>query len=120
MRKDSCSQADRQEAATPSRAWKLLSASKPETILFLDTTTRNQTAANKIKNFFGKWRQLKQRIPLPEMTELRITPDLPIFPSWRKMSSCFCYIGKLRSRTETINFLSRSSRPRRLRRLRHR
>src|SRR3954471_9457436 len=93
------------EAATPSRAWKLLSASKPETILFLDTTTRNQSAANKIRNFFGKWRQVKQRIPLPEMTELRITPDLPIYPKLAEDVFLLLLDGKLRSRTETIKFL---------------
>src|SRR3954462_11472647 len=93
------------EAATPSRAWKLLSASKPETILFLDTTTRNQSAANKIRNFFGKWRQVKQRIPLPEMTGLRITPDLPIYPKRAEDVFRLLLDGKLRSRTETIKFL---------------
>ncbi len=93
------------EAATPSRAWKLLSASKPETILFLDTTTRNQTAANKIKNFFGKWRQVKQRIPLPEMTEMRITPDLPVYPKLAEDVFMLLLDGKLRSRTETVKFL---------------
>jgi phosphopantetheinyl transferase (holo-ACP synthase) len=93
------------EAATPSRAWKLLSASKPETILFLDTTTRNQSAANKIRNFFGKWRQLKQRIPLPEMTEMRITPDLPVYQKLAEDVFMLLLDGKLRSRTETIKFL---------------
>jgi len=93
------------EAATPSRAWKLLSASKPETILFLDTTTRNQSVANKIRNFFGKWRQVGQRIPLPEMTEMRITPDLPIYPKLAEDVFLLLLDGKLRSRTETIKFL---------------
>src|SRR5256714_5105174 len=93
------------EAATPSRAWKLLSSSKPETILFLDTTTRNQSVANKIRNFFGKWRQVKQRIPLPEMTELRITPDLPVYPKLAEDVFLLLLDGKLRSRTETIKFL---------------
>jgi len=93
------------EAATPSRAWKLLSSSKPETILFLDTTTRNQSAANKIRNFFGKWRQLKQRIPLPEMTEMRITPDLPVYPKLAEEVFMLLLDSKLRSRTETIKFL---------------
>jgi tRNA nucleotidyltransferase (CCA-adding enzyme) len=93
------------EAATPSRAWKLLSSSKPETILFLDTTTRNQSVANKIKNFFGKWRQLKQRIPLPEMTEMRITPDLPVYPKLVEDVFMLLLDGKLRSRTETVKFL---------------
>jgi tRNA nucleotidyltransferase/poly(A) polymerase len=93
------------EAATPSRAWKLLSASKPETILFLDTTTRNQSVANKIRNFFGKWRQVKQRIPLPEMTEMRITPDLPVYSKLAEDVFMLLLDGKLRSRTETIKFL---------------
>jgi tRNA nucleotidyltransferase (CCA-adding enzyme) len=93
------------EAATPSRAWRLLTASKPETILFLDTTTRNQSAANKIRNFFGKWRQVKQRIPLPEMTELRITPDLPVYPKLAEDVFLLLLDGKLRSRTETLKFL---------------
>ena len=93
------------EAATPSRAWKLLTASKPETILFLDTTTRNQSVANKIRNFFGKWRQLKQRIPLPEMTEMRITADLPVYPKLAEDVFMLLLDGKLRSRTETIKFL---------------
>src|SRR3954452_16288401 len=93
------------EAATPSRAWKLLPASKPETILFLDTTTRNQTVANKIKNFFGKWRQVKQRIPLPEMTEMRITSDLPVYSKLAEDVFMLLLDGKLRSRTETIKFL---------------
>lgn len=93
------------EAATPSRAWKLLTSSKPETILFLDTTTRNQSVANKIRNFFGKWRQLKQRIPLPEMTEMRITADLPVYPKLAEDVFMLLLDGKLRSRTETIKFL---------------
>src|SRR5205085_3896298 len=54
------------EAATPSRTWDLLSAARGETILFLETTTRNQSVGQKIKNFFVKWRQVKQKLPLPE------------------------------------------------------
>src|SRR5437868_4191195 len=93
------------EAATPSRAWKLLSSSKPETILFLDTTTRNQSVAHKIRNFFGKWRQVQQRIPLPEMTDLRITPDPPVYSKLAEDVFMLLLDGKLRSRTETIKFL---------------
>src|SRR5437868_6433231 len=44
------------EAATPSLAWKLLSNTRPEALLFLDVTTRQQGVSQKIKNFFGKWR----------------------------------------------------------------
>src|SRR6266567_1559595 len=45
------------EAATPSRTWKLLSEARPEMILFLAVTARQQAVAQKIKNFFTKWRQ---------------------------------------------------------------
>ena len=58
-----------------------------------------------IRNFFGKWRQVKQRIPLPEMTEMRITPDLPVYPKLAEDVFLLLLDGKLRSRTETIKFL---------------
>src|SRR6267378_6772317 len=44
------------EAATPSRTWKLLSSASPEMVLFLSVTARQQAVAQKIKNFFTKWR----------------------------------------------------------------
>src|SRR5262249_32351402 len=68
------------EAATPSRSWKLLSESRPEMILFLEVTARQQAVVQKIRNFFGKWRQVQQKLPLPEMAELYITPQLPEYP----------------------------------------
>ena len=93
------------EAATPSLAWKLLSASKPETILFLDTTSRNQSVSQKIKNFLTKWRQVKDKIPLPEMAELHITPEIPKYNELTEQIFFLLLDGKLRSRTETLKFL---------------
>ena len=93
------------EAATPSRTWNLLSAARPEMILFLAVTARNQTVAGKIKNFLTKWRQVQQRIPLPEMTELLITPALPEYPKIARDVFMLLLDGKLRSRTETLKFL---------------
>ena len=49
-------------------------------ILFLAVTARQQAVPQKIKNFFTKWRQVQQKLPLPEMTELHITPQLPEYP----------------------------------------
>ena len=89
------------EAATPSRAWKLLSEARPEMILFLAVTARQQAVAQKIKNFFTKWRQVQQKIPLPEMTELHITPQLPEYPKIAHDVFMLLLDGKLRSRTET-------------------
>src|SRR5277367_4137476 len=93
------------EAATPSRTWNLLSAARPEMILFLAVTARQQTVALKIKNFLTKWRQVQQRIPLPEMTELLITPALPEYPKIARDVFMLLLDGKLRSRTETLKFL---------------
>src|SRR5881394_4616886 len=93
------------EAATPSRTWKLLSEARPEMILFLAVTARQQAVAQKIKNFFTKWRQVQQKIPLPEMTELRITPQLPEYPKIANDVFMLLLDGRLRSRTETLKFL---------------
>jgi len=93
------------EAATPSRTWNLLSASRPEMVLFLAVTAKNQSVALKIKNFLTKWRQVQQRIPLPEMTELLITPQLPEYPKIARDVFMLLLDGKLRSRTETLKFL---------------
>ncbi|HZW97028.1 MAG TPA: hypothetical protein VFF64_29050 [Candidatus Eremiobacteraceae bacterium] len=93
------------EAATPSRTWNLLSSARPEMILFLAVTARHQSVAQKIKNFLTKWRQVQQRIPLPEMTELLITPQLPEYPKIARDVFMLLLDGKLRSRTETLKFL---------------
>jgi tRNA nucleotidyltransferase/poly(A) polymerase len=93
------------EASTPSRAWQLLSSSRPEMILFLAITARQQTVTQKIKNFFTKWRQVQQKVPLPEMTELHITPQLPAYPKIANDVFMLLLDGKLRSRTETLKYL---------------
>ncbi len=93
------------EAATPSRTWQLLSSARPEMILFLAITARQQAVAQKIKNFFTKWRQVQQKIPLPEMTELRITPQMPEYPKIANDVFMLLLDGKLRSRTETLKYL---------------
>ncbi|MGA9815285.1 MAG: CCA tRNA nucleotidyltransferase, partial [Terriglobales bacterium] len=93
------------EAATPSRAWKLLSEARPEMILFLAVTARQQAVAQKIKSFFTKWRQVQQKIPLPEMTELHIMPPLPEYPKIAHDVFMLLLDGKLRSRTETLKYL---------------
>src|ERR1017187_8308307 len=73
--------------------------------LRLAITARQQAVAQKIKNFFTKWRQVQQKIPLPEMTELRITPQMPAYPKIANDVFLLLLDGKLRSRTETLKFL---------------
>ena len=93
------------EAATPSRTWQLLSSARPDMVLFLAVTAKQQTVEQKIKNFLTKWRQIQQKIPLPEMTELLITPQLPEYPKIANDVFMLLLDGKLRSRTETLKFL---------------
>jgi tRNA nucleotidyltransferase (CCA-adding enzyme) len=99
------------DAATPSRTWKLLSEARPEMVLFLEVTARQQAVKQKIRNFFTKWRQVQQKIPLLEMTELRITPQLPEYPKIAHDVFMLLLDGKLRSRTEIIKFLKPFSPP---------
>ncbi|HEX6505456.1 MAG TPA: CCA tRNA nucleotidyltransferase [Terriglobales bacterium] len=93
------------EAATPSRTWKLLSESRPEMILFVEVTAKQQGVLQKIHNFLGKWRQVQQKLPLPEMAELHITPQLPEYPKIAQEAFMLLLDGKLRSRTEILKFL---------------
>jgi tRNA nucleotidyltransferase (CCA-adding enzyme) len=93
------------EAATPSRTWQLLSSARPEMILFLAITAKQQAVKEKIKNFFGKWRQVQQKIPLLEMTELRIVPPMPEYAKIANDVFMLLLDGKLRSRTETLKYL---------------
>jgi tRNA nucleotidyltransferase/poly(A) polymerase len=93
------------DASTPSRAWRLLSSAKPEAILLLDVTSRQQTVSEKIKNYFGKWRQMQQKLPLPEMAEMRITPQLAEYPKIAEEAFLLLLDGKLRNHAEIVKFL---------------
>jgi tRNA nucleotidyltransferase/poly(A) polymerase len=93
------------EAAMPSGAWRILTQATPENILFLTLTTRQQAVDLKIKNFFGKWRQVKEKLPFPEMAEMRITAQLPEYPAIIDKAFLLLLDGKLRSHNEIVNFL---------------
>jgi len=93
------------EAATPSRTWQLLSNARPEMVLFLAVTARQQSVEQKIKNYLTKWRQVQQKIPLTEMTELLITPQLPAYPKIAHDVFMLLLDGKLRTRTEILKYL---------------
>src|SRR5271166_4531376 len=93
------------EASTNSGAWKLLSASPPERILFLSLTTRQSAVDQKLKNFLTKWRQVREKLPFPEMAEMRITSQLPVYPEVLDKAFLLLLDGKLRSHNEIVNFL---------------
>jgi tRNA nucleotidyltransferase/poly(A) polymerase len=93
------------EANQPSGAWKMLSQATPENILFLMLTVRQKGVEEKLKNFFGKWRQVREKLPFPEMAELRITPQLEQYPEITEKAFLLLMDGRLRSHSEIMNFL---------------
>src|SRR3954470_19876393 len=97
------------EAATPSLTWKLLDKYRPETILFLEVTARQQAVRQKLKNFLNKWRQIKAKIPLPEMIEMRITPELEEYPIVAE--HVFYMLIDQRSKSELKKFLKQFEPP---------
>jgi tRNA nucleotidyltransferase (CCA-adding enzyme) len=93
------------EASTNSGSWKILSNAAPERILFLSLTTRQSAIDQKIKNFLTKWRQVREKLPFPEMAEMRITAQLPQYPKLMDEAFLLLLDGKLRSHNEIVNFL---------------
>lgn len=93
------------DAASNSGSWKILSHAAPERILFLSLTTRQSAIDQKIKNFLTKWRQVREKLPFPEMEEMRITAQLPEYPKILDEAFLLLLDGKLRSHSEIVNFL---------------
>jgi hypothetical protein len=99
------------ELNQPSATWKFLMQSRPEILLFTAMTVRSSAVETKIKNFLTKWPLLRQKLPFPEMAEMRITPELP---EYRKiMDEAFLLLmdGKLRTHNEIVKFLTPYSPP---------
>lgn len=93
------------EASTVSGAWKMLSSAPAEDVLFLSLTTKQQAVDQKLKNFFTKWRQVREKLPFPEMAEMRITAQLPEYQKILDEAFLLLLDGKLRSHNEILNFL---------------
>jgi tRNA nucleotidyltransferase (CCA-adding enzyme) len=99
------------ELATPSATWKFLMQSRPETLLFTAITSRPAAVEQKIKNFLTKWPLVRQKLPFPEMAEMRITPELPDYKKIMDEAFLLLLDGKLRSHNEIVKFLTPYSPP---------
>jgi tRNA nucleotidyltransferase/poly(A) polymerase len=93
------------EYAAPSATWKLLMSTRPELILFLDITTRQSAVEQKIKAFLTKWPQYRQKMPIQKMTEMRITPQLPVYQSLLEEMFLMMLDGKLKNEAEIVKYL---------------
>ena len=95
----------------PSVTWKFLMQSRPETVLFTAITSRPAAVQQKLKNFLTKWPQLRQKLPFPEMPEMRITPEHPDYRKIQDEAFLLLMDGKLRSHNEIVKFLQPYSPP---------
>jgi len=99
------------ELALPSQTWKFLMTNRPDALLFNAITPRAAAVEQKIKNFLTKWPQVRQKLPFPEMAEMRITPEHPEYKKILDEAFLMLLDGKLRSHTEIVKFLEPYSPP---------
>jgi tRNA nucleotidyltransferase (CCA-adding enzyme) len=104
--KDFAKRLTQRDLEQPSATWKFLQQAKPESILFTAVTTKNHAAEKKIHDFFGKWREMRSKLPFPQMAEMRITPELPEYPKIMEEAFLLLIDGKLRSESEIVKFLT--------------
>jgi tRNA nucleotidyltransferase/poly(A) polymerase len=75
--KEFSAQLSAKTAAAPSQAWKLITGSRPEIVLWVAFSSKSSVLQAKFKAFLGEWPQARQKIPYALMQEMRIVPELP-------------------------------------------
>lgn len=103
--KDFAKELASKDLAQPSQIWKFLMQSRPESVLYAAITSRPAVVEQKLKNFLNKWPQVKQKLPFPEMPEMRITPDHPDYKKILDDAFFLLMDGKLRSHNEIVKYL---------------
>src|SRR5262249_11801752 len=99
------------DLALPSQTWKFLMTNRPDALLFNAITPRAAAVEQKIKNFLTKWPQVRQKLPFPEMAEMRITPEHPEYKKIQDEAFLLLLDGRLRSHNEIVKFLEPYSPP---------
>jgi tRNA nucleotidyltransferase/poly(A) polymerase len=95
----------------PSESWKFMTTTRPDALLLNAITSRPAAVEQKIKNFLTKWPLVRQKLPFPEMAEMRITPEHPEYKKIQDEAFLLLLDGKLRSHTEIVKFLEPYSPP---------
>ncbi len=109
--KEFCKKLMARELTLPSQTWKFLMKAKPEALLFSAITPRPAAVEQKLKNFLTKWPLLRQKMPLTEMAEMRITQEHAEYKKILDEAFLLLLDGKLRSHTEIVKFLEPYSPP---------
>ncbi len=95
----------------PSETWKFMMTTRPDALLFNAITPRPAAVEQKIKNFLTKWPLVRQKLPFPEMAEMRITPEHPEYKKIQDEAFLQLLDGKLRTHNEIVKFLEPYSPP---------
>jgi hypothetical protein len=98
-------------AATPSAAWKMLMAARPEAVLWVAYSTKSAPLKAKFEAFYNEWPQARQRVPYVQMQEMRIVPELPGFDELVEKVVFELMDGKLGTPEEMKAFLEPYSPP---------
>ena len=99
------------EASAPSATWKLFHSHPAEPILWLAHTRKTPAAEAKFKNFFTVWPEAAKKVPVAMMLEMRITPELAIYPELLRELFLQQIDGKLETDEEMRAFLETYSPP---------
>jgi tRNA nucleotidyltransferase/poly(A) polymerase len=103
--KDFAKQLTSKELVQPSQIWKFLMQSRPESVLYAAITSRPAAVEQRLKNFLTKWPLVKQKLPFPEMPEMRITPEHPEYKKIMDEAFFLLMDGKLRNHNEIVKYL---------------
>lgn len=74
--KEFASQLGSKAAALASASYRVIRGARPEAVLQVVHATKSVALQAKFKSFFGEWPQVRQKIPLVLMVEMRITPEI--------------------------------------------
>lgn len=96
---------------TPSASFKLFKSYDPEAILWLGFTSKEKAVQERFNLFLNVWPEARQRIPHLLMQEMRITPELPIYPELVEKIFLELIDGKLTTPEEMRAYLEPFSPP---------
>jgi tRNA nucleotidyltransferase (CCA-adding enzyme) len=97
--------------STPSVTYKLFTTHDPEAVLWLGFTSKDGAVKAKYELFVMTWPEVRQRIPYPQMQEMRITPELSNYNEIIHQIFLQLIDGKLNTPEETKAFLEPYSPP---------
>lgn len=99
------------ENAVPSVAYKLFRSYDPEAVLWLGFTSKDTAVKERFNQFLKVWPEARQRIPHALMQEMRITPELPVYPELMEKIFLELIDGRLNTPEEFRTFLEPHSPP---------